>query len=93
MARSYSTYEAKAKLSELLRLVRERGETITITRHGEAIAELRPVAPVEGALDRHLRDLASRGVLIRSPRRPPYGLEPGPRKRGALKRFLDDRGE
>lgn len=33
--------EAKARLAELLRIV-ERGEPITITRHGQAIAHLVP---------------------------------------------------
>lgn len=35
-------YDAKTRLSELLEKVRE-GETFTITRHGQPIAELRPV--------------------------------------------------
>ena len=35
-------YEAKTHLSELLKRV-EKGETITITRHGIAIALLTPV--------------------------------------------------
>jgi len=37
--------EAKATLSALLDRV-EKGETITITRHGAPIAELQPVAPL-----------------------------------------------
>ena len=35
-------YEAKTRLSELLERVRE-GESFTITRHGQPIAELRPI--------------------------------------------------
>lgn len=35
-------FEAKTKLSELLDMV-ERGEEITITRHGEPVAKLVPV--------------------------------------------------
>lgn len=35
-------YEAKTHLSQLLERV-GKGETITITKHGKAIAELRPV--------------------------------------------------
>ena len=35
-------YEAKTHLPRLLRLVAEEGKTITITKHGEAVAELRP---------------------------------------------------
>lgn len=36
-------YEAKTRFSELLQRVR-RGERVTITRHGHAIAELVPVS-------------------------------------------------
>lgn len=40
--------EAKATLSALLDRV-EKGETVTITRHNEPVAELRPLkAPVKG---------------------------------------------
>jgi prevent-host-death family protein len=35
-------FEAKTKLSELLDMV-ERGEEVTITRHGEPVARLVPV--------------------------------------------------
>ena len=37
----YSTYEAKAKLSEILRQVRS-GRTIRISHRGEPIAEIAP---------------------------------------------------
>jgi prevent-host-death family protein len=36
------SYEAKAKLSEILRQV-EEGETVIVTRHGQAIAKICPV--------------------------------------------------
>ncbi|MFP4282635.1 MAG: type II toxin-antitoxin system Phd/YefM family antitoxin [Opitutales bacterium] len=45
------TFEAKNKLSSLLDRVLQ-GETIRITRHGRAIAELRPVAKEEAARPR-----------------------------------------
>jgi prevent-host-death family protein len=41
--RTVGTFEAKAHLSALLERV-ERGEEITITRHGKAVARLVPVA-------------------------------------------------
>jgi len=41
-------YEAKTHLSELLVRV-EKGESIIITRHGTAIAELRPAGGKDGA--------------------------------------------
>ena len=43
--KSVGLAEAKATLSALLDRV-EKGETITITRHGAAIAQLQPVAPL-----------------------------------------------
>ncbi|MHB1330031.1 MAG: type II toxin-antitoxin system Phd/YefM family antitoxin, partial [Gemmatimonadales bacterium] len=45
MPRKYSLYEAKSKLSELVRQVREGGRPITITVHGRPVAELRPLEP------------------------------------------------
>ncbi len=40
--RSVGAYEAKANLSKLLEAV-EAGESITITRNGKAVAEIRPI--------------------------------------------------
>ncbi len=42
--REIGAFEAKNKLSQLLDLV-ERGEEITITRHGKQIARLVPAKP------------------------------------------------
>ncbi|TMJ18839.1 MAG: type II toxin-antitoxin system prevent-host-death family antitoxin [Alphaproteobacteria bacterium] len=44
-ATEFGSAEAKARFSELLARV-EAGETITIRRHGNAIAKLTPVKPV-----------------------------------------------
>ena len=44
MAVTYSTYEAKARFSEVLRQVRE-GETVTVTYRGEPVAEIRLIQP------------------------------------------------
>lgn len=51
-------YEAKTHLSELLDRV-ERGERVTITRHGKPVARL---VPVPGAPDRTV-DEAIDGIL------------------------------
>lgn len=50
-------HEAKTRLSDLLRRV-ESGETVTITRRGEPVAELRPPAETvrRGRLSAPLRD-------------------------------------
>ena len=51
--REVSTTDAKAHLAELLRTV-ERGESISITRHGRAVAHLVPA----GDRDRVIRQQA-----------------------------------
>lgn len=88
MKNVYSTYEAKAKFSEVLRQVRE-GKTITITYHGEPVAEIRPIEK-KRTLEERLDELERRGVLVREPgeRRPLRGKYRVP---GALQRFLEDR--
>jgi prevent-host-death family protein len=84
----YSTYEAKARFSELLRKVRA-GRTVTITYHGKAIAEIHPIR-AEGGVEARIEALRSsgriagggsaRGLLRALVRRP-----------GALDRFLAER--
>lgn len=84
----FSTYEAKARFSEVLRRVRE-GRTVTVTYHGEPVAEIRPLDRSEGIAAR-LEWMRGRGVLSLSDdagRR----FEPVASKPGALRRFLEDR--
>ena len=78
---TYSTYEAKARLSELLRKVRT-GQ--------EPIAEIRPIDNSGSRLEGRLSQLASQGVLQRAAQRV---AEPAEviSKPGALQRFLQDR--
>jgi prevent-host-death family protein len=91
--KSMSIYEAKARFSELVRRVRERGERITITYHGEPVAEIRPIErTAAGGWAARLEELERRGVLRRAV--PAAGdLRPGARRQGALERFLQERGE
>ena len=90
MAKEYSLYEAKARLSEIVRRVREHGESVTISYHGEPVAEIRPVSVMQGdALARRLARLAASGSVIRASAKP--RLAPIARKKGALKRFLEER--
>lgn len=65
---SYSIANAKAQLS---RLIDEtlRGETVTITRHGKPVVELRPSA---GAPDRMTAEEMAR-LRARRAARPPLG--------------------
>jgi prevent-host-death family protein len=85
---TYSTYEAKARFSEILRQVRE-GKTVYISYRGEPVAELRPLSEPEDLSDR-LRRLKEEGVLQR-PLQRQRTLRPVARKPGALARFLAER--
>ena len=64
MSKVYSTYEAKAKFSEILRRVRAGG-TVRISCHGEAVAEVRPVSPPR-SLGVSLRRMEEEGVVVRA---------------------------
>ncbi len=94
MPEEYSLYEAKSKLSALVRQVRE-GSTIIITVHGEPVAELRPFEKVERTLSpaEKLADLEARGELLPAVRKPgeKLGIRSVARRPGALKRFLEER--
>jgi prevent-host-death family protein len=88
MSKVYSTYEAKAKFSEILRQVRG-GKTITISYHGEPVAEIRPIEKKQ-TLEERLEELERRGVITPAtgPRKP---FRPVAHVPGALQRFLDSR--
>ena len=92
MKDTYSLYEAKAKLSEIVRAVRERGRTATITYHGKPVAEIRPIEQAEeNSLDARIKELRARGA-IQGGRSGPFTFPPPIAKvPGALKRFLEDR--
>lgn len=87
MSKTYSTYDAKARFSEVIRKVRS-GETVRITYRGEEVAEIRPVSGNETLADTLVR-LEEHGVLHRSAGS--MRLEPLLRKPGALDRFLESR--
>jgi prevent-host-death family protein len=92
MRDTYSLYETKAKLSAIIRRVRE-GHSVVVTVHGEAVAEIRPMAAAETDLDQRLDQLAERGILVRPERDDRSTLRLVARRRGALARFLADRGK
>jgi len=88
MRQRYSLYEAKARLSALVKMVRE-GRRLVITVHGQPAAELRPVEAEGKGLKDRLAQMAERGVLVK--REGPAKLEPVARRPGALRRFLAQR--
>ncbi len=85
---TYSTYEAKARFSELLRKVRD-GKRVFITYHGRSVAEIRPVEPQHGMAER-IRMAEEQGVVTPAPevRARWRSLAKRP---GALARFLESR--
>jgi prevent-host-death family protein len=88
MARPYPVYEAKAKLSQLLRQVK-RGRSVTISERGTEVARIVPVqAPRD--LDSRLERLEHDGVVLQ-PQGTPEAVRPLVRKPGALRRFLNAR--
>lgn len=84
----WSTWEAKARFSELLRLVRE-GQTVTVTYHGKPVAEVRPLSDQAGIAAR-IERLRARGLLSMQDRTGPT-LQPIAARPGGLRRFLEDR--
>lgn len=90
MPKTYSTYEAKARLSELLARVR-KGDVVTITHRGEAVAEVSPVTRAETSVVRRLDELRRKGVVSLSADERKGELKKLARKPGALRRFLDSR--
>jgi prevent-host-death family protein len=90
MPKTYSTYEAKARLSELLARVR-KGDVVTITHRGEPVAEVSPITRSENSNDKRLDELRRKGIVSF-----PTGEVKGVMKKlakrpGALRRFLDSR--
>ena len=85
---TYSTYEAKAKFSEILRKVRA-GESVVVTYRGREVAEIRPMAQAQTPAARY-QQLIARGAIARAGsggRR----LEPLASRPGAVQRFLESR--
>ena len=89
MADTHSTYDAKAKFSEVMRKVRA-GQRIVIAYRGEEIAEIRPLEGAGAGLEKSLARLEDEGVLSRN-RKPTGALRPLAKKPGALARFLGSR--
>ncbi|KAB2966075.1 MAG: type II toxin-antitoxin system prevent-host-death family antitoxin [Thermoanaerobaculia bacterium] len=69
-AATFGLREAKARLSELVRLART-GQIVTITDHGEPVARL--VAPSELSLEERLDAMERRGEL--EPARGPWPVD------------------
>ncbi|MGE0461196.1 MAG: type II toxin-antitoxin system Phd/YefM family antitoxin [Vicinamibacterales bacterium] len=86
---TYSTYEAKARFSEILRKVRA-GRRIIVTHHGTQVAEIRPVETAPAPLEARLAQLERAGIVRRAAR-PGESPAAVARRRGALARFVASR--
>lgn len=91
MRDTYSLYEAKAKLSAIIRKVRE-GRPVVVTLHGEPVAEIRPYSAGSGGLSERMGQLVERGIVVRNPGSDST-RQPIVKRPGALRRFLADRDE
>ncbi len=95
MPEEYSIYDAKARLSALVREVRETGRSFYITVHGEPVAELRPIEREnkKQTTEERIAELTARGVITPSTMHPsdPRAFPIGEHVPGGLQRFLDDR--
>lgn len=89
MADIYSTYEAKAKFSEIMRKVRD-GKHVYITYRGREMAEIRPVEEREKTIEERTEELQAKGILTKAVN-PNASLKPIAKRPGALKRFLEER--
>ncbi|MEZ4267529.1 MAG: type II toxin-antitoxin system prevent-host-death family antitoxin [Myxococcota bacterium] len=89
MTRKYSTAEAKARFSELLRQV-SAGERVVITRHGRDIAQISPIEAFSDPMEARMAELEAAGMLTRA-LDPSAPLGSVGRVPGALQRFLDTR--
>lgn len=89
MRDSYSLYEAKARLSAIVKQVRE-GRRVVVTLHGKPVAEIRPIQPDHGGIAGRMAGMVERGIVVPAAGSP-SGLRPIARRPGALDRFLRDR--
>ena len=88
MARAYPVHEARRKLTEILRQVKQ-GRSVTISERGREIARVIPIdTPVE--LENRIEHLRRQGVILPATESRD-AIRPIVRRPGALRRFLASR--
>ena len=88
MTRTFSTYDAKARFSEVIRHVRG-GERVVVTWHGQPVAEIRPIETVD-TFPARLESMVAEGTLTYAAGGA-GALQPVAPRSGALDRFLEER--
>jgi len=86
---TYTTREAEARFSEILRKVR-MGERVVLVEEGKDVAEIRPVEGEAPPLEVALRELIDDGIIIPA-EAPRQKFVPAGKSPGALARFLESR--
>ncbi len=87
MAETYSIYEAKARLSEIVRLVKSRREVV-ITERGVPVARVVPYGEGRAeSLDSRIERMKSLGVVLAP--KVDFDVSPVARLEGAVNRFLN----
>jgi prevent-host-death family protein len=89
LMKSYSIYDAKAKLSELIRFVRKFGP-VTITERGTPVVQVIAISDEPEGVEARLEALQAMG-LIKPSKRKSKSFRCIAKKRGAFKRFLESR--
>jgi len=89
MKLQYSIYEAKARLSEVIRTVKQQRHVV-ITERGVPVAKVVPVEPPAANLAERIRELESAGA-IEAPRGGVEAIRTIAKRPGGLKRFLATR--
>ncbi|MBI4209583.1 MAG: hypothetical protein HY538_07765 [Deltaproteobacteria bacterium] len=84
----YSIYQAKSRLSEVIRLVKKH-RFVIITERGHDIAKVVPLTSHNGIVKR-LGELELSGIITTSAARPGE-IRPMAKRPGALRRFLQSR--
>ncbi len=87
MSKTYSIYETKAKLSEILRQVKA-GQEIIVSERGHPIAKISSFSPKEGWEGR-IEALITGGQIIKAAEK--TDLEILVKRKGALETFLAER--
>ena len=89
MKLTFSIYVAKARFSEVIRMVKQ-GKRITITDRGREVAQVVPLGE-DSALERRIADLRAAGILGPPATASIADVRAIARRPGALKRVLAER--
>ena len=88
MAKVYSIYETKSRLSEILRLVKS-GKEVIVSERGCSIAKIVPYQESED-FESRIQSFIHGGQLLHKPKST-FKESSLPKNPGALKRFLEER--